>query len=334
MFKPSTYLAVVLASFALALGAAAPADAQDYPTKPVRLVVAFGPGTSTDIVTRLFGNALAKELGQAVVVENRPGAGGAIGTNTVAKSPPDGYMLTMGTVGTHAINVGLFPRLPYDPLKEFVPIGLIGYTPTLLVVSKALPANNVSELVALSKARPDGIAFASAGTGTSGHLAGELLKNKSGAKMLHVPYKEGGTAVTDVITGQVQFMFYHPAAVLPHVQAGTLRAIGVSSAKRSIAAPDCSHADRTGDRRVRSRRLVRPLCAGGHAAGNRCAAARSHGQDPGRCGGRRSAEGAGGRAAAAEGRSAHGVHAERSGEMDGPGEAVRRPRRVAVKAAP
>ena len=238
MLNPSTYLAVVLASIALVLGAAVPADAQDYPTKPVHLVVAFGPGTTTDIVTRLFGNALARELGQAVVVENRPGAGGAIGTNAVAKSPPDGYLLTMGTVGTHAINVGLFPRLPYDPLKEFVPIGLIGYTPTLLVVSKALPVTNVSELVTLSKVRPDGITFASAGTGTSGHLAGELLKNKSGAKMLHVPYKEGGTAVTDVMTGQVQFMFYHPAAVLPHVQAGTLRAIGVSSAKRSIAAPD------------------------------------------------------------------------------------------------
>jgi tripartite-type tricarboxylate transporter receptor subunit TctC len=231
-------VAVALTTLLLILGAGAPAGAQDYPNKPIRVVVAFGPGTSTDIVTRLVGNALAKELGQTVVVENRPGAGGAIGTVAVAKAAPDGTTLTMGTVGTHAINVGLFPRLPYDPLKDFVPIALIGYTPTLLVVSKSLPVQNVAELVALSKSRPDGIVFSSAGTGTSGHLAGELLKNKTGAKMLHVPYKEGGTAVTDVITGQVQFMFYHPAAVMPHVQSGSLKAIGVSSAKRSIAAPD------------------------------------------------------------------------------------------------
>ena len=222
----------------LAVGLVAPAQAEDYPAKPVRMVVAFGPGTTTDIITRLFGNALAREIGQSVVVENRPGAGGAIGTGAVAKAAPDGYTLTMGTVGTHAINVGLFPRLPYDPLKEFVPIALIGYTPTLLVVAKTLPVANVAELVALSKTRPDGVVFASAGTGTSGHLAGELLKNKTGGRMLHVPYKEGGAAVTDVITGQVQFMFYHPAAVLPHIQAGSLKAIGVSSAKRSIAAAE------------------------------------------------------------------------------------------------
>ena len=190
MLKITQRLAAVLAGLVLALAAGAPVRAEDYPAKPVRMVVAFGPGTTTDIVTRLFGNALARQLGQAVVVENRPGAGGAIGTNSVAKAAADGYTLTMGTVGTHAINVGLFPRLPYDPLKEFVPIALIGYTPTLLVVSSSLPVRSVSELIALSKSRPDGITFASAGTGTSGHLAGELLKNKSGAKLLHVPYKE------------------------------------------------------------------------------------------------------------------------------------------------
>jgi len=240
MSKRPKYLPVVLATIAMALVAGAPSGAlpQTYPTKHVRLIVPFGPGTTTDIVTRLVGNALGKELGQSVVIENRPGAGGAIGTNAVAKAPPDGYTITMGTVGTHAINVGLFSRLSYDPLKEFVPIAIVGYTPTLLVVPKSLPVQNVRELVALAKSRPEGISYASAGSGTSGHLAGELLKNKTGANMVHVPYKEGGMAMTDVITGQVQFMFYHPAAVLPHIQAGAMRAVGVSSARRSVAAPE------------------------------------------------------------------------------------------------
>src|SRR5215204_4540409 len=206
MSKRPKYLPVVLATIAMALVAGAPSGAlaQTYPAKHVRLIGPFGPGTTTDIVTRLVGNALGKELGQSVVIENRPGAGGAIGTNAVAKAPPDGY------------------------------------TPTLLVIPKSLPVQNVRELVALAKSRPEGISYASAGSGTSGHLAGELLKNKTGANMVHVPYKEGGMAMTDVITGQVQFMFYHPAAVLPHIQAGAMRAVGVSSARRSVAAPEVS----------------------------------------------------------------------------------------------
>ena len=228
-------LTLALAALALAPEAA---RAQDYPSRPIHLVVPFGPGTTTDIVARVVGNGLSKALGQPLVVENRAGAGGSIGTNAVARAAPDGYTLTVGTVGTHAINVGLFSRLPYDPLKDFEPIALIGYTPTLLVVPASLPVKNAQELVALAKSRPQGISFASAGNGTSGHLAGELLKVRSGAPMQHVPYKEGGMAVTDVITGQVQFMFYHPAAVLPHMASGQLRAIGVSSARRSPAAPE------------------------------------------------------------------------------------------------
>ncbi|RAI29080.1 hypothetical protein CH338_28785 [Rhodoplanes elegans] len=162
----------------------------------------------------------------------------AVATAAVARTTPDGYTLTMGTVGTHAINAGLFAKLPYDPLKDFVPIALIGYTPTLLVVPKALPVSNVAELAAAARSRPEGFAFASAGTGTSGHLAGELLKTTTGANLIHVPYKEGATGLTDLMAGQVQFMFYHPAAVLPHVRSGALRAIAVSSARRSAAAPD------------------------------------------------------------------------------------------------
>ena len=202
------------------------------------MIVPFGPGTTTDIVSRVVAEGLSKTVGQPVIVENRAGAGGVIGTEAVAKSAPDGYTLAMGTVGTHAINVGLFRKLPYDPIKDFVPIALVGYTPTLLVVPQSLPAKNVAELVSLAKSRPGAISFASAGNGTSGHLAGELLKAKSGADMLHVPYKEGAQALTDVIAGQVQFMFYHPAAVLPHIKSGKLRAIGVSSAQRSGAAPE------------------------------------------------------------------------------------------------
>ena len=134
--------------------------------------------------------------------------------------------------------MGLYPQLPYDPLKEFAPIGVVGYTPTLLVVPKALPARTVAQLIELARSRPDGLFYASAGNGTSGHLAGELLKTRTGANLTHVPYKEGGMALTDLISGRVEFMFYHPAAVMPHIQKDTLRAIGVSSARRSVAAPE------------------------------------------------------------------------------------------------
>lgn len=219
-------------------GSPGTAVGQRYPAKPIRMIVPFGPGTTTDIISRLVGNSLGNELGQALIIENRPGAGGSMGTNAAAKAAADGYTLVMGTVGTHAINVGLYPQLPYDPLKEFAPIGVVGYTPTLLVVPKALPARTVAQLIELARSRPDGLFYASAGNGTSGHLAGELLKTRTRANLTHVPYKEGGMALTDLISGRVEFMFYHPAAVMPHIQKDTLRAIGVSSARRSVAAPE------------------------------------------------------------------------------------------------
>ena len=219
-------------------GSPGTAVGQRYPAKPIRMIVPFGPGTTTDIISRLVGSSLGNELGQALIIENRPGAGGSMGTNAAAKAAADGYTLVMGTVGTHAINVGLYPQLPYDPLKEFAPIGVVGYTPTLLVVPKALPARTVAQLIELARSRPDGLFYASAGNGTSGHLAGELLKTRTGANLTHVPYKEGGMALTDLISGRVEFMFYHPAAVMPHIQKDTLRAIGASSARRSVAAPE------------------------------------------------------------------------------------------------
>jgi len=204
---------------------------------PLKMVVPFGPGTTTDIVARQVGEAMAGVLGQPLVVENKAGAGGTIGSDLVAKSPGDGRTLLMGTVGTHAINATLYRKLPYDAQKDFVPIGLAGFTPTLLVVAANSPIKTLADLKAAA-ATPAGITFASAGNGTSGHLAGELLAARLNGKMIHVPYNQGGQALTDVMGSQVQFMFYHPAAVLPHMKAGKLRALGASSAKRSAAAPD------------------------------------------------------------------------------------------------
>ena len=207
------------------------------PAGSLRMVVPFGPGTTTDIVARHVGDAMAGVLGHTLVVENKAGAGGTIGSDLVAKAAGDGRTLLMGTVGTHAINATLYRKLPYDPLKDFVPIGFVGYTPTLLVVASGSALKSLADLKSAA-AQPAGATFASAGNGTSGHLAGELLGARLGGKMIHVPYNQGGQALTDVIGGQVQFMFYHPAAVLPHIKSGQLRALGASGAKRSVAAPE------------------------------------------------------------------------------------------------
>ncbi|NYT36144.1 tripartite tricarboxylate transporter substrate binding protein [Allopusillimonas soli] len=225
------------AAFLAASVIAGPASGA-FPDKPIRMVVPFGPGTSTDTTARLIADSLAKKLGQPVVVENKPGAGGAIGIDMVAKAEPDGYTLGFGTVGTFAINKGLYSSLPYDPVTDFTYLAMPGYTPTLLVVGKASPYTSLAALIDDAKQRPDKIAFASAGNGTSGHLAGELLKEMAGVSMLHVPYKQGAQALTDTMSGQVSFMFYHPVVVMPHVKAGELRALAASSSKRSSLAPD------------------------------------------------------------------------------------------------
>ncbi|MEJ8813644.1 tripartite tricarboxylate transporter substrate-binding protein [Variovorax ureilyticus] len=211
------------------------AQAQDRP--PIRMIVPFGAGTTTDTVGRVVAEALGKSLQQPVIVDNRAGAGGSTGTDLVAKAAPDGRTLVMGTVGTHAINASLYSKLPYDPVRDFAPVAFIGYTPTLLVVAADSPIKSLKDL-AQAAARPAGITFASAGNGTSGHLAGELLAQRLGGKMIHVPYKEGAVALTSVMGSQVDFMFYHPAAVLPQIKAGKLRALGASGAVRSAAASD------------------------------------------------------------------------------------------------
>ncbi len=225
---------LLAAAAALPAGLALPALAQEG---VLRLVVPFGAGTTTDIVSRVVAEGMGRALQQTVVVENRAGAGGSTGSDLVAKAAPDGRTIVMGTVGTHAINASLFRKLPYDPLKDFVPLALVGFTPTLLVVGGDSPAKSLRDLGALA-ARPEGVTFASAGNGTSGHLAGEMLAQRLGGKMVHVPFKEGAMAMTSVIGRQVDFMFYHPAAVNPQIRAGKLRALGASSAQRSAAAPD------------------------------------------------------------------------------------------------
>jgi tripartite-type tricarboxylate transporter receptor subunit TctC len=203
----------------------------------VKMVVPFGPGTTTDTVARVVADGLGKALKQTVVVDNRAGAGGSTGTDAVAKAPADGRTIVMGTVGTHAINAALFKKLPYDPMRDFAPVAFVGYTPTLLVVAANSPVKSLKDLAQLAS-RPEGVTFASAGNGTSGHLAGELLAQRLGGKMIHVPYKEGAVALTSVMSGQVDFMFYHPAAVNPQIKAGKLRALGASGSVRSAAAPD------------------------------------------------------------------------------------------------
>jgi tripartite-type tricarboxylate transporter receptor subunit TctC len=212
--------------------------AQAQAPAPLKVVVPFGAGTTTDIVSRHVGEAIAAALGQPLVVDNKPGAGGTLGSDGVAKAPADGRTLLMGTVGTHAINPTLYRRLPYDALKDFVPIGLAGFTPTLLVVAANSPLKTVADLAA-EAAKPAGVTFASAGNGTSGHLAGELLAARLGGRMVHVPYNQGGQALTDVMGGQVQFMFYHPRgrAAAPEAAASCAR-MGASSARRSAAAPE------------------------------------------------------------------------------------------------
>ncbi len=233
MPAPRSFTRRALLAAVLALAAHSGAQAQAN----LRLVVPFGPGTTTDIVGRLVGDAMAATLSQALVVENRAGGGGSIGSDLVAKAAGDGNTLLMGTVGTHAINPTLFRKLPYDALKDFAPVGFVGYTPTLLVVAAGSPIKGVADLKAAA-ATSAGVSFASAGNGTSGHLAGELLGARLGGRMVHVPYSQGGQALTDVIAGQAQFMFYHPAAVLPHMKSGKLRALGASAARRSAAAPE------------------------------------------------------------------------------------------------
>ena len=209
-----------------------------YPTKPVRLIVAFPPGGSTDIIARLVGQKLSERLGQQVIIDNRGGAGGTIGTDIAAKSPADGYTLTMGTTSTHVIAPAIFPNVKYDPVKDFDSITLVASTPYLLVVHPGVKAKTLKDFVALAKSQPGKLNYASAGSGTTTQIAMEMLKLAAGIDLVHVPYNGNGPAGTATMGGQVQALFGSMPAVLPHANSGKLHPIAVGTAGRSSALPN------------------------------------------------------------------------------------------------
>ena len=233
--------AALLALFAVPAANAATAQgapAGAYPDKPLRLIVPFPPGGGNDILARAVGQRLVEVLGQQVVVDNRGGAGGAIGATIAAAAAPDGYTLFLGSVGNLAQTPALKDNLPYNPVRDFAPVSLVATSSFILAVNPGVPAKSVQELIALAKASPGKLNYASAGTGSSLHMAGELFKHATGTDMLHVPYKGTGPAMTDLIGGRVQLIFSTMPPALPHVKSGKLRALGVTTAKRAAAAPE------------------------------------------------------------------------------------------------
>jgi len=227
---------MVLAA-AASVAAPVPAGAQAFPSRPIRIVVPYAPGGGADTVARLLAPKLQEALGQTVVIDNKPGAGGVIGDDTVAKAPPDGHTLLLGAFA-HAVNPSLLPRMPFRTPDDLAPISLLVVVPDLLVVTPSLPAQSVAELIALAKAQPGKLSYGSSGNGTAQHLAAELFKARTGADIQHVPYKGGGPALVDVAAGHVQMLFGNMSSALPQAQAGRVRAMAVTSPKRSPAAPD------------------------------------------------------------------------------------------------
>jgi len=224
-------------ALALTLAIASSAFAQAFPTKPIKLIVTYPPGGGADLMARLVAPKMAEALGQPVIVENKPGAGGQIGAGEVARAAPDGYTIMLDAAN-HAVNPSLYASLPYDAAKAFEPISLLVRFPNVLVVNPQFPAKDVKELIAIAKSKPGGVAFASSGSGSAQHLAGELFRQRATVDMTHVPYKGGGPALNDVIGGQVPVFFGNMASSLPHVKAGKLRALAITGARRSDALPD------------------------------------------------------------------------------------------------
>ncbi|MBB2919404.1 Bug family tripartite tricarboxylate transporter substrate binding protein [Cupriavidus alkaliphilus] len=230
-----------LAFHAQTAGAQAP-----YPSKVIRLVVPFTPGGSTDTLARLLADQLREELGQTVIVENKPGAGGNIGGEAVARAAPDGYTVLVAAAGPTVINPSLYPKMPYNPVRDLAPVTLIAREPNLIAVNAALPVHNVKEFIAYAKARPGQLTFGSAGNGTPAQLAGELLNQTAGLTLQHVPYKGTGPAVADLIAGHITVVIDNMPPLLPHVQSGKLRALAVTGDKRASATPDLPTAEEAG----------------------------------------------------------------------------------------
>lgn len=226
----------VLSVFCAMAGAVHAAD--PYPSRPIRMIVAYPPGGGTDQVGRVMAEQLTVTLGQNVVVDNRGGATGNIGTELAARALPDGYTLLMGNVAPNAVNISLFRKLSFDPVKDFSPVSLVAITPNILVAHPSIPVKTIKELIAYAKAKPGTLNFPSAGVGSSSHLAGELLKSLAGISMVHVPFKGGGPALVAVIAGEVQIMFATMPAAMPHVKSGKVKPVAVTTAKRSKAMPE------------------------------------------------------------------------------------------------
>ncbi len=212
--------------------------AQQYPAKPIRMVVGFAPGGGTDLVARIIGGKMSESWGQPVLVDNRAGATGTIGADIVGKAPADGYTLLMGHVNSHGIAPHIFKKLPYDAERDFAMVSYVGYVPNVLVVHPSIPAHNVKELIALAKAKPGSLNYASSGVGSTQHLAGEMLKLITGINIVHVPYKGSGPAVVDVLAGHVSMNFDTLPPVLPHIRSGRMRALAVTTPKRAAPLPD------------------------------------------------------------------------------------------------
>lgn len=246
-------LALALRSFlnscaivALALFQTGDALAQaNYPDKPVRFIVPYPPGGGTDVIARIVQDRFQALLGQPVIIDNKGGAGGSVGSELAARAAPDGYTVLF-TLSSHTINPAIYPKLPFDTIKDFEAIGTVASLPQILVANPQVPANSVAELVALAKAKPDLLAYASVGNGSPGHLAGELFKLRTGTQMTHIPYRGGGPAVTDVISGQVPLLWVSIPAAAQFVKAGKLKALAVSTLKRSAAFPDVPTVQETG----------------------------------------------------------------------------------------
>ncbi|MBV7418750.1 tripartite tricarboxylate transporter substrate binding protein [Comamonas sp. CMM03] len=228
-------LLAAAATLAVAGGAAAQGA---FPSKPINIIVPFSAGGTTDILARIVGQYLGEELGQPVIIDNRPGAGGNIGGMAASRSPADGYTLFMGTVGTHAINQSLYSKMPFDPIKDFAPLSRVATVPNLLVANPAQPFKNVKELIAYAKANPGKVNFGSSGSGSSVHLSGELFKSMTKVDMVHVPYKGSAPAMTDLLGNQISVMFDNMPSAIQHVRSGKLRPIAVTTAKRSRELPD------------------------------------------------------------------------------------------------